>query len=118
MDESSHGIDLKRYGLFMYLYRGGTGRNAGLSVRMNFNGISTISTELVTTPFGFVMILNPDRNNLPDCGTEITELLNNHKLKIRGDFLFELPIYEQNSPMPLDFRTRKDILEQVKKNDL
>lgn len=116
LDEKAHGISSEEYGLFMYLYMGGMGRNAGVSARMSMSGNSTISTELSAMPFGFVLVLKPDRDNLPECGTEITRILDYEPGTV-GDFLFELPMFVQNSPMPLDFRTKEDILQQAGRDE-
>lgn len=115
LNKNKYGIDTKEYGLFMYLYRGGMGRNGGRSALMSTGGVITVATELTTMPFGFVLILKPNRKYLPDCGTEITDILNKYKPETVGDFLFEVPVYEQNSPMPLDFRSKNKILSKSDK---
>lgn len=115
LDQDSYGIDTEKYALFMYYFRGGTGRQSGLSVQMRTDGNSIMSAELTTQPYGFVLVIDPNREILMDVGTEVTGLLHQYDSSVIGDFLFELPIYEQNSPMPLDFRTQEEILSVIKK---
>jgi hypothetical protein len=113
LDENSYGLDPSKYALFVYLYRGGMGRNSGISVIMTTDGMMTISSELTTVPFGFVLVLKPNRDRLENCGTEITGLFNDYEPEVIDDFMFEMPMYEQNGPMPLDFRTKEDIMKQM-----
>lgn len=115
LDEHAFGIDLEKYALFMYLYEGGMGRQSGISGLMRTDGTSIISTELTTMPFGFVLVLDPQREKIPPYGVEITRMLNDNRPGKVGDIFFELPIFAQNSPMPLDFRTQDEILGQMSK---
>jgi hypothetical protein len=109
MNYEETGIDKDKYAIYMYMYKGGTGRSSGISAMMKNDGTLVVSSEFVTIPFGFVLVLNPNRETLPEYGVEITDFLNDYKPSDRANIRLNLPIFEQNSPMPLDFRTRNEI---------
>lgn len=117
LDERAYGINVDKYAIYMYLYRGGLSRQSGLSVSMRTDGTAVLSTELTTVPFGFVMVIDPQREKLPNYGTEITGILNDYEPDTVGDFLFEIPIFVQFSPMPLDFRKKEDILDHIQREE-
>lgn len=98
LNELEYGIDVSKYGLFMYLHHSTVAYNVGLSTQVMLDGSAIRLSRLTTTPFGFVLVLDPERQRMPVFGTEITDLLNDYEPDSVGSLFLKLPIRRSNSP--------------------
>jgi hypothetical protein len=110
MDKNATGIDKNKYALYVYYMTEGLGRNTGIAAWGDFaKGTSFLASEMSAPPFGFVLELNPKREEHGIWGAEITPMFNEFGYNDKTSIGFRMPKYEQNTPLPCDFRTKDEI---------
>jgi hypothetical protein len=98
----------------MYYLVEGMGRNTGIAAWGDFaKGTSFLASEMSAPPFGFVLEFDPQRDKHDLWGAEITSMLNDFGYDEKTDIAFRMPKYEQNTPVPCDFRTKEEIVKQA-----
>lgn len=110
MQKEATGISTEKYALYMYYMLEGLGRNTGIAAWGDFaKGTSFLASEMSAPPFGFVLEFNPQRDKHDIWGAEITSMLNDFGYDDKTSIGFRMPKYEQNTPLPCDFRTKEEI---------
>lgn len=117
-DKTSNGFDNRKYRVFMYLTtENSIQKLAPFTVMLlsSETGVETIGvSEIVTFPLGFVLGVDlPETYKMP-C-LEITEF-SQCKYEKKDEFYMQLPLYECNTMIPMDFRSRDNILQCIKSN--
>lgn len=97
----------------MFILKSGNYLSTGKIVLLNstINQIKTrIISEMDLFPFGFV--LDYDKNYMDSSLLDITSFLN-YSYEERINFKIIAPMYERNSGIPLDFRTKDEIRDNI-----
>lgn len=116
-DKNAKGIDTDSYALYIYYMTEGLGRNTGIAAWGDFaKETSFLASELSAPPFGFVLEFNPQRDKHDIWGAEITSIFNEYEYDNKADITLRMPKYEQNTPIPCDFRTKGEIIRQIELN--
>jgi hypothetical protein len=119
MDKEAVGLDPSKYALYIYYLKGGLGRVTGISAILNMSiqgGQTHCVSELSTSPFGFILEFNPNRDNHPNYGAEITSMFNDYDYHAKTNIGLKIPVFEQNTPFPCDFRSKEEIISDSKAN--
>ena len=115
LDKESNVIDTNKYRVFMYLMKGGVEKTAGFTAELQIGqGSAIVLSEIATVPVGFILY-----KDLPsDYKSPLTEITN----FLKCDYSCEAPItmtlniYEINSWIPGDFRSKQEIKDTVEKS--
>lgn len=112
LNKDEKGFDASR-SLSMYVYGGGeVMRQIGQSVIIRSDSTSRRVSEIGWYPFGY--IFDWDKSNNEDFDiTDFAKYGYDEKVDIR----LELIARELNAPMPVDFRSKQEIIEQADKGD-
>jgi len=116
LNKDSRNIDRSKYRIFMYLYKGGIEKTAGLTAKI-FVGKGShyvLLSEIATIPVGFILYEDMPENYKPNL-TEITYFLD-YEYSSVAPITMTLNAYEVNSWLPEDFRTKQEILATIEKN--
>lgn len=98
-------IDTSKFRISMYFNKYPITQFMGITILGTNNGIREISTMDIY-PFGFVFEINPK----PICSElDITEFANKYKYDEKKTIQIDLPVYERNTIIPLDYRTKDQI---------
>lgn len=115
LDKEAKGIDTDKYALYVYYMLEGLGRNTGIAAWGDLaKGTSFLASEMSAPPFGFVLEFNPQRDKHDIWGAEITSMFNEFGYNDKTSVGFRMPKYEQNTPLPCDFRTKEEIAKRAK----
>lgn len=110
LDKEARGIDENKFALYMYYMLEGLGRNTGIAVWGDFAlGTSFRASEMSAPPFGFVLEFNPQRDKHGMWGAEITSMFNEFGYNDKTNIGLRMPKFEQNTPLPCDFRIKEEI---------
>lgn len=110
LDKEAKGIDESKFALYMYYVLEGLGRNTGIAAWGDLaQGTSFCASEMTAPPFGFVLELNPQRDKHGMWGVEITSMFNDFSYGDKTSIVLLMPKFEQNTPLPCDFRTKEEI---------
>lgn len=110
LDKEAQGIDENKFALYMYYMLEGLGRNTGVAAWGDLAlGTSFCASEMSAPPFGFVLEFNPQRDKHDMWGAEITSMLNEFGYEDKTSIGLRMPKFEQNTPLPCDFRTKEEI---------
>ena len=110
LDENSNDFPKDKFRLGMYLFHSGVMRRCPITAMgmVGDNGIQfELISELVTYPVGYMLYFGPTENTKMPC-PDITDFCNfryDQEITIQ----IQLPIYECNSMIVGDFRTKEEI---------
>lgn len=111
-DKNAVGLDKSKFKLCMYETNSTLIKFNAVSTVLNFSDNSFITvSELTVPPLGFLLYYSPS-DKLDYIGVDITTLANykyDEKLKIE----FPLQVLEMNTYFPTDYRTKKQIENDV-----
>lgn len=117
LDKTARNFPKDRIRIGMYLFGGGTLRQAPITAivkcQEDGNRIEVLS-EIVTYPMGYIMYFDPDKNLKMPCA-DITEFCDTNfeeECKVQ----IQLPVYECNIPFPADFRSKSELIKCVEDN--
>lgn len=115
LDKNRKGIDTKKYGVRMYFTRNDVIKWTGKTVlsKMNEHNIITLS-EITAYPLGFLLYFNPEEVAHPE-GIDIT-CFSEYGYDDLCDISLPILIYEVNSALPTDFRSKEEICKILEQN--
>ena len=114
LNKTSKELDKKKYRLCMYLTKDLCIRYAGLTWLFNLENSDSIAvSEISAYPIGLILYLNPENTHVSH-GYDITDFAN-CEYNTEYNIDFSLPLYERNSFFPLDYRTKEDIEDCIRK---
>ena len=118
LNKDSTDFPCEKYRLGMYLYSGSLIKRAPLSVEFyignngpKFRNIS----ELAIYPLGFIMLVDSD-GSIPMPCVDLTTFAQ-CEYNQKCDITMILPVYECNTMLPADFRSKDEIEELLKEHD-
>jgi len=117
LDKNAVGLNKKKYKLCMYMTRSPHRKYAGYSVAITKGetGIETIVlSEITAYPFGFVLYFDP-KDNVNYEGVDIMAMAD-CKYDDECNVTIPLCIKDVNTMLPLDYRSKEEIRECIKKN--
>lgn len=116
LSKERKGISEKNIGFYLYIFQGDILKRLGNIV---IGGIHSdpfktrIVSEISTPPFGLVLEFQPkDKKGFCD----ITFFANDFDYDKRATIELIIPVYESNSWFPLDYRTKKQVVNEYIKN--
>jgi hypothetical protein len=116
LSKEKRGISEKDFGFYLYILRGIILKRLGIIVIGNIYSDpfkSRVVSELSTPPFGLVLEFQPkDKSGFCD----ITFFANEFDYDQKATIKLKIPVYGSNSWFPLDFRSRKQIVEDYIRN--
>ena len=116
LSKEKKGISKKGFGFYLYILRGEILKRLGIIAIGNIGERSfchRIVSELSTPPFGLVLEFQPkDKKGFCD----ITFFANEFDYDQEETIKLTIPVYESNSWFPLDYRSRKQIMEDYIKD--
>jgi 5-methylcytosine-specific restriction endonuclease McrA len=111
LSKEKRGIPEKDFGFYLYILRGKILKRLGIIVIGNVYSDpfeSRVVSELSTPPFGLVLEFQPkDKKGFCDITFFANEFDYDQEAKIK----LTIPVYGSNSWFPLDYRSRKQIIE-------
>jgi len=109
LDKEQTGLDSRYIGIYCYAWQGTIQRRTGVTASMSMAGGSVrhrILAEFSTIPFGFVLEFKPKGGS----GLwDITDFANLFSYDSVSTFTWPVPIRENNTMFPGDFRTRDQV---------
>ena len=112
------GISEKKFGFYLYIFQGDILRRLGIIVIGNIFSDpfkTKIVSELSTPPFGLVLEFKPkDKKGFCD----ITFFANEFDYNQQATIKLKIPVYESNSWYPLDYRAKKEVVDDYIKNEI
>lgn len=116
LDKESRVFKTDKYRLFMYMLKSGIERTSGFSALVTIGSNQPIVlSEIASVPVGFVLYSDLPHERIPPL-TEINSFLE-CEYEDTADISLLLPICENNSIFPGDFRTKSEILNDIAKNN-
>jgi hypothetical protein len=117
LSKEKRGLLKKDFGFYIYIMKlGSMLRRMGISVIGDFYSVpfqTRVVSELSTPPFGLILEFQPkNKNNFCD----ITYFANEFKYGQKSTIKLKMPVCEINSYFPLDYRSRKQIIEDYIRN--
>ena len=115
LDKNAAGLDKEKIKLCMYLVNSGINKQNAIIAKMNIqkNEI-TIASEISSFPVGYILYLFPSDNQLYT-GFDITSLAD-YKYDDLIYMEFPYKLYESNTIITDDFRTKEEIEKTVNEN--
>jgi hypothetical protein len=113
-NKTTKGLSREKYGIYIYILRGSLARYAGSVGILAFNQ-SRIVSEISCPPFGYVFEMNP-KEEFRSRECEITDFGNLYDFNEKANISLTIPVYESNTPFPLDYRNKQQIFEDYMKN--
>ncbi len=116
LDKGARGLNQNNIGIYCYVWQGGMQRRTGISGQLKLVGASwrqRVLAEFSTIPFGFVLEFNPQG------GTglwEITDFANLFAYDDVATFSWPVPLRENNTIFPGDYRTQEQVLSTYLEN--
>ena len=115
LNKESTDFDSKKYSLFLYLSKGPVWRIQGISALLSSTGSIIGLSEISTPPIGLLLITKNTKEEKIN-GLSINEFANyKYDEKATADFS-HLPIHEVNTQMPMDFRSKEEIIQCINNN--
>ena len=120
MDKNAVGIVREKYRLQMYFLKNNMMKLNGLSAVINFDpktGLlqkTSLVSEIAAYPLGFLLYLYPDPSQEYD-GIDITPFTS-YRYEDMGCVRLPIDIKEVNNILPLDYRTKEDIIKTIDEN--
>jgi len=108
LEKTLTGIDPKKYGIGMYINASKLSKYIGVCAILKGNEVEAVS-EISLLPFGFVLRLDP--KNM-DGFVDITGWLD-YQYDDKVDLEITIPVYDSNTVLPLDFRSKDEVLKQA-----
>lgn len=116
MDKNSQSLDTNKYRIFMYMLRGGIQRTAPLSAMITLGEAEPVMvSEIAAVPVGFILYLDMPSGYKP-FGTEITNFVQ-CKYDDTATINMAVNVYESNTWLPTDFRSKEEIKATIEKNN-
>lgn len=110
------GLNPDRYAVFMFTPYASVARYAGVTGVMRFHGDSigkSVFSEMIVPPYGLVLRLGGDEfEDLCD----ITFFANKYEYSDNRDIRLTIPIRDVHTYLPGDYRSRKEVVEDVVRN--
>ncbi|MBQ3269029.1 MAG: hypothetical protein IJH09_03815 [Clostridia bacterium] len=118
LDKEATSIDKKKYRIQMYFTKSGFVKCAPLFSISHINPDESLSTTVVSeitfAPLGFLLYLDPEEGQSFE-GIDITAFTD-VKYDQNADVTFPIEFREVNTWLPIDYRTRPEIMETIEKN--
>ena len=115
LDKNDNEIDTKKYCICMHLLKGGIEKNIGLSALVTIGGGEPLLiSEVSAVPVGYILYLDPP-NEFKSMGADIsgfTKFNYDDKCTLK----LQLNIFENNTWIPADFRSKHEIIATVENN--
>lgn len=117
---NKHAVSLNKskYKICMYLTRGGFIKHCGLSVKLHSNDMQNSTfkcvSEFCAYPLGFLIYFDLEEDDAY-LGTDITAF-SDYAFDDIADFSITCPIFENNSWIPEDIRSKAEIEQTIAKN--
>lgn len=115
LDKESNMIDTDKFRIFMYLMKGGVEKTAGFTASLQIDqGSAIVLSEIAAVPVGFILY-----KDLPwDYKSPLTEITSFLKFdyNCEAPITMTLNIYEVNSWIPGDFRSKQEIKDTIEKS--
>lgn len=109
-------INTKRYRLFMYLMKGGIEKTAGIMAEVRLGEkYPLLLSEIAAFPVGFVLYLDAQEDFTNPLLTEITSF-SECSYENEGEITLGINIFENNTWLPADFRSKQEILDTIEKS--
>ena len=116
LSKEKRGISEKDFSFYLYILRGIILKRLGIIVIGNIYSDpfkSRVVSELSTPPFGLVLEFQPkDKSGFCD----ITFFANEFDYDQKATIKLKIPVYGSNSWFPLDYRSKKQIMEEYIRN--
>lgn len=116
LSKEKRGVSEKDFGFYLYILQGIILKRLGIIVIGNIycNPFKPrVVSELSTPPFGLVLEFQPkDKSGFCD----ITFFANEFDFDQKATIKLKIPVYGSNSWFPLDYRSRKQIMEEYIRN--
>ena len=116
LDKNNNSINRKKYRVFMYLMKGGIEKTLGISAEITLGEKNPVLlSEIAAIPAGFILYLDtPDGFD----NRALAEITNFAECNYEDEAEIELTlnIFENNSWLPADFRSKQEILETIKRS--
>lgn len=111
-------LNSKEYAIYIALMKGSIVRYIGtagiLEIKPQSN-ITRIVSEISTSPFGFVLEIDPKPDKILG-ESNIIGLARDYGFNDRTDIHLKMPVLESNTEYPLDFRTKQKVFETYIQN--
>jgi len=115
LSKEKKGLSEKKFGLYIYILRGAILRYVGIGGILFSDKSMRILSEISAPPFGYVLEINPkDKSKYCD----ITFFANQYEYNEKKTITLNIPILENNSIFPTDYRTREQIMHDYISNQL
>lgn len=115
LDKSNRDLDTEKYRIYMYLLKGGIERISPFSALINLNEPEPVMiSEISTVPAGFILYKDMPLGYQPP-GTEISNFVQ-CDYDDTATITLELNVYENNTWLPTDFRSKEEIKDIIEKN--
>ena len=115
LNKSATKIETKKYKLCMYITDSTNIQYAGYTVGGNIpSGEMYCVSEITTFPIGMILYFDP-KPNMKYKGADITAFAD-CQYDNCYDIDMQIPMYEKNTLFPLDYRSKKEIIECRNKN--
>ena len=105
-----------RFRFFIYYNMSPLNRVTGLTGQIIFGGGHRLLSEISFPPFGYVMTL--DGAGPPDPRLVEISFFDNYRYQDFKVFNLKLPLLEVNTAFPGDYRTREQVLLNIKNNSI
>jgi len=116
LDKKQKGLEIKNYGLYLYVLKGNISRYIGIAGMLNINNHENrLLSELSAPPFGYVLEINPKHGG-EYC--DIAFFANQFDYNDRKTIRLDIPVYESNTPFPADYRTKQQVMNDYIKSKL
>jgi len=115
LSKEKKGLSEKKFGFYIYVLRGTILRYIGIGGILFSDKSIRIISEISAPPFGYVLEINPaDKSKYCD----ITFFANQYEYDEKRTISLNIPILENNSIFPVDYRTREQIMYDYIRNQL
>ena len=115
INKESVGIDKSKYKICMYFTKSHVTKYSPLSGLLNIQKAKhDLVSEITAYPLGFIMYFKPS-NDLEYEGVDITSFCD-YSYDDCGTFQMPLIVLEVNNFLPLDYRTKEEIMQCVEEN--
>ena len=117
-NKDSMNFDKNKYKVFMYFFCAGAQKLLPLTGmgKITTGGFITLHlSEITTYPLSFILVLNSKNNYDTKC-LDITEF-SDFEYSQKKTYDMAVPVYETNTLFPLDFRSKKEIIESAENSE-
>lgn len=116
--KNEKGISNTKYRIYLYVLQGAFARYIGLCgiIKLkNTGNIIRVLSEFSAPPFGYVLEFDP---KIQGTYCDITYFANNYNYNKKTTLSLDIPIYECNTVLPTDYRTKQEIMSDYIRNKL